>query len=244
LKNGREPVISAKTYKALEQVIRADGSKESRAKLVELGRAVQSYGGVDMAIAYGWWNRAKIREFLHRRTLRYETADEALVPIEGLANLSGRPFEPLPDPVIEGEKLSGAPFLRYTNLVALRARIGRLPAAKRLARFEAALEESDQHPLRFDVALLNILGPILEGPESALVEVQWEELLDEDLNRFVLRGVEREEMLLRYRGPRTQRIQKMIRIDSPRAIHQRTPKGRAFSVMMGIIMEKRASRMR
>ena len=104
------------------------------------------------------------------------------------------------------------------NLIALRKRISTLAAGGMLLRLQAELERRGERTERFHIALLNVLGPLLEGPESAFIERQWEEFTDEELNSFVIKGVDRERLLLR-RLPLVVRVQQIVN-EGPRSVRR------------------------
>lgn len=215
LKHRKSGAIDVETHSALEAaIIEAGPANGAEEMFALLHRATLPPFGTTMLRAYASWNETCVREFFHRRAPRFEIRENALVSIGKID------CPPVKEIMVPGGALKGAALARWANLAALRAVVATLPAGAALDQLARELDDGDEDLLRFQVALLRILGPLLEGPEAGFMEPLWEELDPDDLNRFVKRGVERERLLMRYRGPRRQRVRRALQGEIPRPRHR------------------------
>jgi hypothetical protein len=200
--------IGPETLTTLEAVLIEEGEWELFEKL---DAALLPPGGVARRRAYERWAKAQLHRFLHRDGSR----DDSVAATEWIGRLGalsvGESLE-LSEGTLLGLELGelrGQSLRRWRSFCALIHRVRASEAGPRLRAFRADFQDlggrRDPDSLRspsegldrFVVALLNILGPLLESPETDFVERQWEDLDDAELCAFVKAGIDRERILLK-----------------------------------------------
>lgn len=230
LRNRKSPFIASDTLATLQAALIEDGSTAARHLFWALDAAILSPGGLARRKAYGDWIGAQLRRFFFRADgrdgWRYDALDAAewVMKNERAGALS---LAELTLGIRGGGAVAGHALLRWGGFCALLERVEALaPAGAKLAELRQDFGDLNgrQGVERYVVALINILGPLLESPECAFVERQWEELDDSELAAFVLHGIARERVLL-ARGPFAERIQDLQRRASavPEAEQYRHP---------------------
>jgi hypothetical protein len=92
-----------------------------------------------------------------------------------------------------GGDLAGIPLRRYHDVRALLAHLNTTPPTKGIFdAFDDWMTERGHDEWRRTVAYIRVVEPLLEAPESAYVERQWQEFDDRELVRFIRAGFRRE----------------------------------------------------
>ena len=73
---------------------------------------------------------------------------------------------------------------------------------------ESALARGKFDDRRRNIALMRIVGPLLDASDTAYIERRWNELTNDELRQFIHAGIRREVILLR-RSPDAQRAQEI-----------------------------------
>lgn len=211
----KSSAISLGTLTALQAVLLEEAAQRL---FWDLEIALMSPGGAARRTAHRQWMIAQLRRFFFRAAgrdgWRYDATDAVDWIVEN-EHAVAQSFAELELSDLGAGDLAGHALLRWGSLCALVARIERGEAGTKLKAFRESVDDvRDLQGLeRYLVALINILGPLLESPENAFVERQWEELADDELSAFVIHGIERERILLK-RPALTSRIQELQRAAS------------------------------
>lgn len=167
-----------------------------------LSQAVRPPIATERLASYAEWCMERASRFFRRRGDRWVIRSEGGEPI--LERVSGSvPVPPgLQQPawnVAGGQDLLDrwveVHRRQDTIMLVIAIKNASKSAERELVRLEKACEGLPD--LRYRVALMRVLEPLLEAPESGFVEMDQGEMTAKDLGEFIRLGVERELMLLR-----------------------------------------------
>lgn len=187
------------------------------ALLHELDTVVVGPAARDLTLYHSDWQTERARRWLCRsgptfvfdanQLREFEPADRQRMKGQALQDIDEMLFGDL-------NALEQYRYLRFIEL--LEAVMERCPEpVKKL--YETCNARGIDSP-RALLSVVRILEPLLEAPESAFIERQWQELDDDQLRRFVDAGVRRELILL-DRDPDEQRASAVVRHPGPVGMH-------------------------
>lgn len=170
----------------------------------------------DLLRAHGVWEREQLTRYFRR-------AESPVFMVEnddGATNLLVAAHDPLMADLLEEmtavhaidleEDVSGVARYRWAEYRALLQAVLRdAEAGPALKKFLAYLTEHG-HEERYVLARFRILEPLLQAPESGLVEPSWRELSASQLRRFVKAGITRETIFVEVGAQVLQRVQSTV----------------------------------